>query len=262
MTRSEYVRDAGDALQGSLVSHAIGKLLYHELASSFELLVNRDSESEARFVAEVFGDHQSERGTLLDLGCGVGRILGRLTNLLPQCRLVGVDLSLDVLQVAIGRGLRVLQGDIRCLPLGTGTVQGAYCSWSTYNYLSRPSDLEGFYDGCHRVLSPDSHLLIDSVSRPDGYEMSVNRQYGDSETRIDLRISKSVQGGVNIAIYDYVVRDVATGQESHFVDQEICRMYSIEEIASHASGRFDVIDYWNGYSAEPSSRQICLLKRV
>lgn len=63
---------------------------------------------------------------VLEIGCGTGRNLDQLARLLPDCRLIGADLSADMLSQArrrlAGHGPRVqlLEGDFARMPVGDG----------------------------------------------------------------------------------------------------------------------------------------------
>lgn len=259
--RSNYSEDVARACQRSLVDHARHKLLYHELASYFESLVNRDSDSEAGFVASVFGRYGIHDGAFLDLGCGVGRILKRVADLLPTRFGVGIDTSVDVLHIARqDRPAHVVCGDIRHLPFRTSFFASVFCIWSTYNYLSEVGDRELFFRGCARVLRPGGLLLVDSVWRPDGYVARDQRRIDTPTISCDLSIEKSVKEGVNVAIYNYDILDLRTGERHHYIDQEICRMFSVDDIAAHSHGVFEVVNSWEGFPDQPNNRQLCLLR--
>ena len=75
-------------------------------------------------------------------------------------------------------------------------------------------------------------------------------------------IEKSVEDGVNVAIYDYDIVDLRTGVRHHYVDQEICRMFSVDDIASHSHGVFQVVNSWEGFADQTNNRQLCLLRAL
>ncbi|MDP9380889.1 MAG: class I SAM-dependent methyltransferase [Chloroflexota bacterium] len=245
------------------MDHAEGKLLYHELAEAFEELVNRDSDAEASFINEAFSDHGVASGRLLDLGCGVGRILARVATLSPKFAGTGVDLSLDVLRVARVRySLPTVRGDVRRLPFAASTFACAMCVWTTYNYLSRDADRTAFFDECSRVLERGGLLFIDSAWRPDGFSSSETRAVAGSVWSGELVIGKRVDDGVNVALYQYDIVDRRTGDRHHFVDQEICCMFSVSQIVEAAAERFILEQSWTSYSGGGSEeREICLLRR-
>ena len=88
-----------------------------------------------------------------DLGCGPGRHLQELGR--RGLRAVGVDLSAGMLAVARTRG-RVVQGDLRALPLRSGSVDGV---WSCYAllHLDGPGLAQALAEAV-RVLRPGGAL--------------------------------------------------------------------------------------------------------
>lgn len=56
-----------------------------------------------RIVAELAADRAPQHGSALDVGCGPGQILGRLSDLRPDLRLVGIDGDDECLRLATDR---------------------------------------------------------------------------------------------------------------------------------------------------------------
>ncbi len=108
-------------------------------------------------------------GTVADLGCGPARDGARLAarGLLA----VGVDRSAGMLAVAAVDGLpgRVVQGDLRRLPLRTGSVDGL---WSSAALLHVPRhDVPGALAELHRVLRPGGVLgLVTALGSGERFE--------------------------------------------------------------------------------------------
>jgi SAM-dependent methyltransferase len=69
-----------------------------------------------------------EGGVVADLGCGPGSVTAYL-RARGAC-VVGVDLSIGMLRLAVHAGLPTAQGDLRRLPLGTGLTFGAVAYYS------------------------------------------------------------------------------------------------------------------------------------
>ncbi len=104
-------------------------------------------------------------GVIGDLGCGTGAISRRFAGIdLPVAAL---DLSLAMVQEGRRRGSIVHYGagDLRHLPLRTGSLGAAVCLFDTLNYLVEPSDFRAALVEVHRTLQPGAPFLFDLVTR-------------------------------------------------------------------------------------------------
>lgn len=93
--------------------------------------------------------------TVLDLGCGTGRLLARLAATYPNLQGVGLDLSPQMIQQARERNrggdrLTFRQGDVLALPFEESSFDAAF---STISFLHYP-DPEGVLAEVDRVLRP------------------------------------------------------------------------------------------------------------
>jgi ubiquinone/menaquinone biosynthesis C-methylase UbiE len=128
------------------------------------------------------------KGPVLELGCGTGRVS------LPLARagidLIGIDRSAQMLARARARllkssapdilkSLRLLRGDIRTLPFGTGAFSMVVAPYGILQSLIRPRDLTATLASVARVLERGGTFGIDLV--PDVPKW---REY---ENRVQLR---------------------------------------------------------------------------
>lgn len=97
---------------------------------------------------------------VVDIGCGTGRLLGRLREALPDASLTGVDVSAAMLEVARGKAeldsVRLEEGSAASLPLGDASVDAAV---STVSFHHWDDQLAGLRDVA-RVLRPGAPLLL------------------------------------------------------------------------------------------------------
>jgi len=97
---------------------------------------------------------------VVDVGCGTGRLLGRLRAALPEASLTGVDVSAAMLDVARGKpelaGVRLAEGSAAALPLDDASVDAAV---STVSFHHWDDQLAGLRDVA-RVLRPGAPLLL------------------------------------------------------------------------------------------------------
>jgi 2-polyprenyl-3-methyl-5-hydroxy-6-metoxy-1,4-benzoquinol methylase len=120
-----------------------------------------------RIVELAAGALSAERPSVLDVGCGPGRVLADLAQWFPRARFVGVDRSSVMLDVARS----ILQGNrgqvVRVDPSDHGFPVASIGCLGLANVELRCQPVQGVADQGERFdLVVASHLL-DRVSRPD-----------------------------------------------------------------------------------------------
>lgn len=111
-----------------------------------------------RALLGLYAESVGPGGTVADLGCGPGRVTGRLASL--GLDVFGLDLSASMLAVARREnpGLRFEQGSMLDLGLPDGTLAGVV-SW--YSSIHTPTDrLPALFAEFGRVLAPGGRLLL------------------------------------------------------------------------------------------------------
>lgn len=95
----------------------------------------------------------------LEVGAGTGLIMQGIASGVE--RLVGVDISAGMLQLAAGRGFQVVQGSATDLPFVGGTFDLAY----SFKVLAHVPDIRGALAEMARVLRPGGHLVAEFYNR-------------------------------------------------------------------------------------------------
>jgi ubiquinone/menaquinone biosynthesis C-methylase UbiE len=99
-------------------------------------------------------------GTALDLGCGTGVMLDRLSRRYP--RVLGLDISQEMLEgydlarLPAGLSLALLRGDMGALPLRAGSVDVILCRSALHHMQDEAAVLAEIA----RVLKPDGRLVL------------------------------------------------------------------------------------------------------
>jgi demethylmenaquinone methyltransferase/2-methoxy-6-polyprenyl-1,4-benzoquinol methylase len=111
---------------------------------------------------------QAEDGTwLLDVATGTGDFAIALRRLYPRCRVVGLDFSAGMLDVATPKlaaddGVLLLQADGYQIPFADSTFDGAVSAFALRNV----PDIPGFLAEMQRVVKPGRSVVILEIARP------------------------------------------------------------------------------------------------
>jgi demethylmenaquinone methyltransferase/2-methoxy-6-polyprenyl-1,4-benzoquinol methylase len=148
----------------------IGRM-FDDISPTYDLLnhmlsMSMDVRWRERMIDEL---GPSEGEDVLDIATGTGD-MAVLASLRSGCSVVGVDLSRNMLEVAVEKwGKKVgsgsfpaIQGDALHLPLKDGSFDKAMVSFGIRNM----TDIGGFLDEMHRVLRPEGRLAILEFSVP------------------------------------------------------------------------------------------------
>ena len=94
-------------------------------------------------------------GLVIEAGCGTGRVLERMHR--TGVPVLGVDLSMGMLEAALARGLPVVQGDVTRLPVADGCASVA-CS---FKVLPHVQDLEAALEAMAGVVRPGGRVVVE-----------------------------------------------------------------------------------------------------
>ncbi|MEO1131114.1 MAG: class I SAM-dependent methyltransferase [Cyanobacteria bacterium J06639_1] len=98
-------------------------------------------------------------GDILDVGCGTGALLSRLAIAAPETRVVGMDASADMLDVARSRlpnRVELREGWAEKIPFGDASFDTAI-SCNMFHYIRNPQIA---LDEIFRVLRPGGTLVL------------------------------------------------------------------------------------------------------
>ena len=108
--------------------------------------------------------------TILDVGCGTGRLLDLLQQRVPNAALTGLDLAPNMLQQAAERlpsTVRLVQGDAEQLPFADSSFQMVLSS-STFQWLDL---LSCCFGEVRRVLEPEGRFVFSLFGKGTLYEL-------------------------------------------------------------------------------------------
>jgi ubiquinone/menaquinone biosynthesis C-methylase UbiE len=146
------------------------------------------------------------RGTVLELGCGTGRVAVPLAR--SGIRLVGVDRSAPMLSRAATRAaglparggagrLTLVRADIRALPFADGSFHMVLAPYGILQSLIAERDLLATLDAVRRVLVPGGAFGIDLVPDVPNWREYTNR----------VQLRGRASGGVRLTLIESVRQD-------------------------------------------------------
>jgi len=107
-----------------------------------------------------------QHAAVLDLCTGTGDLAAAAQQLLPQAKVVGLDFSRSMLELARhkldGPRVNLIQADCLALPVRDGTFDAVTIGWGLRNL----ADLNGGLAEAARVLKPGGKLAVLDFSRP------------------------------------------------------------------------------------------------
>jgi ubiquinone/menaquinone biosynthesis C-methylase UbiE len=111
---------------------------------------------------------EKAQGVLVDVGCGPGYLLGVIAKKFPSLKLIGIDLSKEILGQAsrnlaniAGQRLALMEGDSENLPLASNSVDHIVSTLSLHHWPHPETAFREF----SRVLKPGGTLLVFDLNR-------------------------------------------------------------------------------------------------
>jgi SAM-dependent methyltransferase len=153
-------------------------------------------------VAELAARGRSRRATILDLGCGPGDLALELAHRLRDARIVGLDLSPSMMQLASrhattdGR-LRFVVGDATALPFSDGTVDVVVSSLSLHHW----SDPAAVFYEIARVLRPGGVALVYDIGLLSATPAELASFAADAGLGEDELVRERVRGGFGTRLF-------------------------------------------------------------
>jgi len=131
----------------------------YERFSSFYDAVMDDPAPRAQQVIDWIIKYRPQASSLLELGCGTGSILARLTSV-PS--LTGLDRSPGMLAVAREKvpGARLVEGDMKAFSLGE-TFDVVISVFDSLNHLLSFGDWQSMFDLVHQHLTDGGLFIFD-----------------------------------------------------------------------------------------------------
>jgi ubiquinone/menaquinone biosynthesis C-methylase UbiE len=217
----------------------------------------------------------STSGSVIELGCGTGRLTsgfffqrsGKKRNPRSCNLVVGIDLSASMLDIARRRVRKLpqrtrpglIRGDIRALPIASGSVALVIAPYGILQSLVRDKDLKRALNEAARVLRPGGRFIVDLV--PDlprwlPYESRVRMRGRNGNGTVTLIESVRQDRRRGLTIFDetFIERPAGrAGKPSSTRQFSLTfRTLPVAETRRRLSGAgFDIEAVHGGYRGEP-----------
>ena len=135
---------------------------YTSFAQVYDMFMDNVSYDEwADYIEARLKEHGIVEGTILDLGCGTGKI----TRIMAEkgYDMIGVDNAMEMLDIACSIGpesILYLMQDMRELEL-YGTVKAVYSTCDCLNYILDEDELFDVFSGVKKYLEKDGVFIFD-----------------------------------------------------------------------------------------------------
>ena len=139
------------------MSTALVRGVFDRYAAEFDAWFG---ENRALYLSELHAlEAAGPKGLVLDLGVGSGIFASRLGTAL------GVDVSRKVLQLSKRRGLEVLLGDVKHLPVKDGAFDSVIISFT----ICFVDDAQAMLNEASRVLAGKGRLILGEITLDSGW---------------------------------------------------------------------------------------------
>ncbi|HJT34130.1 MAG TPA: class I SAM-dependent methyltransferase [Pirellulales bacterium] len=135
---------------------AAARSSYDRLAHNYDVRWGHYVDSSLDLITEALPLAAGDE--ILDVACGTGRLEERIVGRLPNTRVVGVDISENMLHVARSKRMPAdyLAAEVSSLPFADGRFGTVVCS-SAFHYFRRPTESLA---EMRRVLRPGGYLVL------------------------------------------------------------------------------------------------------
>ena len=209
--------------------------------------------------------HQNgiKEGTILDLGCGTGKIADALAN--QGFDTIGVDYSMDMLEIArnsTNENILYLMQDMRELEL-CGKVNAVCCACNSLNYILEKDELFQVFKKVNQYLEKDGVFIFD-----------INTEYKYEKVMADNTFAENQEESSFIwdnyydldeKINEYYLTLFIKGEDGRFdkfEEEHFQKAYSISEIEEMLKeAGFEIVKLSEEYSDKPVQEDsICKFK--
>lgn len=227
---------------------------YTSFAQVYDMFMDNVSYDDwADYIEACLREHGVNEGTVLDLGCGTGKI----TRIMAEkgYDMIGVDLAMDMLDIACNTGpdsILYLMQDMRELEL-YGKVRAVYSTCDCFNYILEAEELLESFKCVREYLEEDGVFIFD-MNTPYKYtQVLAENTFAENRDEGSFIWENYYDEEEQINEYDltlFIAEDTDDGtlyrkfEETHY--QKSYQPKKIKELLEKAG--FNVEAMYDGYS--------------
>lgn len=231
---------------------------YTSFAQVYDLFMdNVPYEEWGEYLDRTFKEYGIEKGLLLDLGCGTGK----LTKIMAQkgYDMIGVDYSYEMLDIAretSDESILYLMQDMREFEL-YGTVRGIYSACDCLNYILEEDELKEVFALANNYLDPGGIFVFD-INTPFKYmELLADNTIAETREEGSFIWENYYDEEEQINEYDLTLYiKEADGRFQRFMESHYQRCYdlnTIQRLLEEAGLEF--VAMYDAYTKEPVSEE-------
>lgn len=228
---------------------------YEQFARFYDAVMD-DPGPRATRVLEFVRHYRPDATSLLELGCGTGSILVRLT-VDPPLRLTGLDRSPEMLAIAAQKvpGARLVEGDMASFSLDE-RFDVVACVFDSLNHLLTFEEWQSMFDAAHRHLTEGGLLVFDVNTvgelRRLGNEPPWVYDFGENVMIMDVDFADDGISWWDIQIFEHV------GESQYLLHhEEIGELgVGLQRIRAALEPRFELLDQQDENGDPPTDESV------
>jgi len=238
---------------------------YEQFAAFYDVVMDDPGPRAVRVDAAI-ARYRPEAASLLELGCGTGSILARLTT---AARLTGLDRSPEMLAICASKvpGARLVEGDMRSFDLGE-QFDVVVCVFDTVNHLLDVPSWISLIGCAHRHLTAGGLFVLDVNTvgelRRLGDEPPWVYDFDGGTAVIDVTFAQG-DGGLGLTDWDVRIfeRVTATRFELHHerIGELALPLAQVRELVAHGFDLLEEVDEDGLPAADDSIKAYYVLRK-
>jgi ubiquinone/menaquinone biosynthesis C-methylase UbiE len=136
---------------------------FSNIASYVDILWHKSLEKQLRFIKYIIKSYFNKPVSIIDAGCGTGRITYELAKLKEVKNIVGFDNNLNMLKIAQQRShpkIKFVKGDLRTY-YQSRKVDLILCLYTTFNYLLKDEEIIQTLKNFRKCLKRNGMIVLD-----------------------------------------------------------------------------------------------------
>lgn len=209
--------------------------LYSTLAPIYEFMFASNPDADQHFMAQyrVTRQRLPTAESVLEVGCGTGRLLPKLERTYPT--VVGIDVHESMVELSRERATEatVLHADMRTADLAQ-SFDGVVLFEFVVSLMKTETDARELLTNCRSHLRDSGTLVCEVVEHPSTVLPGETQVFEDDSYLIERSVSGDERPSDDRLVLetDYEILEKATGRRAASTEQTTIRLFSRDKIRS------------------------------